>query len=35
VVDGDVCVCGIAPVEDDRMPHPFDDFDDTNMLRPD
>ena len=37
VVDGDVCVCGIALVEDDRMRHPFDEFDDTMeiMIHPD
>jgi len=37
VVDGDVCICGVALVEDDRMPHPFDDFDDTMeiMIHPD
>lgn len=29
VVDGDVCICGVALVEDDRMPNPFDDLDDT------
>ena len=37
VVDGDVCVCGIALVEDDAMPNPFDDLDDTMeiMIHPD
>jgi nitrite reductase/ring-hydroxylating ferredoxin subunit len=37
VVDRDVCVCGIALVEDDRMPDPFDEFDDTMeiMIHPD
>jgi nitrite reductase/ring-hydroxylating ferredoxin subunit len=37
VVDGDVCVCGIALAEDDRMPDPFDEFDDTMeiMIHPD
>jgi hypothetical protein len=37
VVDGDVCICGIALVEDDRMLHPFDEFDDTMeiMIHPD
>ncbi len=37
VVDGDVCVCGIALVEDDRMPNPFDELDDTMeiMIHPD
>lgn len=29
VVDGDVCVCGIALVEDDGVPNPFDELDDT------
>jgi len=37
VVDGDVCICGVALVEDDRKPHPFDEFDDTMeiMIHPD
>ncbi len=37
VVDGDVCVCGIALVEDDEMPNPFDELDDTMeiMIHPD
>jgi nitrite reductase/ring-hydroxylating ferredoxin subunit len=37
VVDGDVCVCGIALVEDDRIPNPFDELDDTMeiMIHPD
>ena len=37
VVDGDVCVYGIALVEDDAMPNPFDDLDDTMeiMFHPD
>ena len=37
VVDGDVCVYGIALVEDDAMPNPFDDLDDTMeiMIHPD
>jgi len=37
VVDGDVCVCGIALVEDDGMPNPFDELDDTMeiMIHPD
>jgi nitrite reductase/ring-hydroxylating ferredoxin subunit len=37
VVDGDVCVCGIALVEDDRIPDPFDDLEETMeiMIQPD
>ena len=37
VVDGDVCICGVALVEDDRYPDPFDDVDDTMeiMIHPD
>lgn len=37
VVDGDVCLCGIALVEEDGMPNPFDDLDDTMeiMIHPD
>lgn len=37
VVDGDVCVCGVVLVEDDGMPNPFDEFDDTMeiMIHPD
>jgi nitrite reductase/ring-hydroxylating ferredoxin subunit len=37
VVDGEVCVCGITLVEDDGMPNPFDEFDDTMeiMIHPD
>jgi nitrite reductase/ring-hydroxylating ferredoxin subunit len=37
VVDGDVCICGVALVEEDRMPNPFDEFDDTMeiMIHPD
>jgi nitrite reductase/ring-hydroxylating ferredoxin subunit len=37
VVDGDVCVYDIALVEDDAMPNPFDDLDDTMeiMIHPD
>ena len=37
VVDGDVCICGIALVEDDQMPNPFDELDDTMeiMIHPD
>ena len=29
VVDGDVCICGMALVEDDGFPNPFEDLDDT------
>ncbi len=37
VVDGDVCVCGIALVEDDGMPNPLEELDDTMeiMIYPD
>ncbi len=37
VIDGDVCLCGIPLVEDDGMPDPFDDLDDTMeiMIHPD
>jgi nitrite reductase/ring-hydroxylating ferredoxin subunit len=37
VVDGDVCLSGIALVEDDAMPNPFDEPDDTMeiMIHPD
>jgi nitrite reductase/ring-hydroxylating ferredoxin subunit len=37
VVDGDVCVCGIMLVEDDRIPDPFDEFEETMeiMIQPD
>lgn len=37
VVDGDVCICGIALVEEDGMPNPFDELDDTMeiMIHPD
>jgi len=37
VVDGDVCVYGITLVEDDAMPNPFDELDDTMdiMIHPD
>lgn len=37
VVDGDVCICGVALVEEDRMPNPFDELDDTMeiMIHPD
>ena len=29
VVDGDVCTCGVALVEEDGCPNPFEDLDDT------
>lgn len=29
VVDGDVCICGMALVEDDGFPNRFEDLDDT------
>lgn len=29
VVDGEVCLCGVALVEDDRVPNPFDELDET------
>ena len=37
VIDGDVCLCGLDLVEDDGMPNPFEDPDDTmeNMIHPD
>jgi nitrite reductase/ring-hydroxylating ferredoxin subunit len=37
VVDGDVCICGVALVEDEGMPNRFDDLDDTMeiMIHPD
>src|SRR5271165_3239451 len=37
VLDGDLCLCGVALVEDDRRPEAFDDFDDTMeiMIHPD
>ncbi len=37
VIDGEVCLCGIALVEDDQFPNPFDDLDDTMevMIHPD
>ncbi|WKA28553.1 Rieske (2Fe-2S) protein [Bradyrhizobium roseum] len=37
VVDGDVCLCGVALVEDDGTPNPFDELDDTMeiMIHPD
>jgi nitrite reductase/ring-hydroxylating ferredoxin subunit len=37
VIGGDVCLCGIALLEDDRMPDPFAEQDDTMeiMIHPD
>ncbi|TCT07876.1 Rieske (2Fe-2S) protein [Aquabacter spiritensis] len=37
VVEGDVCICGIALLEDDGLPDPFVDLDDTMeiMIHPD
>jgi nitrite reductase/ring-hydroxylating ferredoxin subunit len=37
VIDGEVCLCGVTLVEDDRFPDPFDDLDDTMeiMIHPD
>lgn len=37
VFDGDVCVCGVALVEDDTFPDPFDEGDETMeiMIHPD
>jgi nitrite reductase/ring-hydroxylating ferredoxin subunit len=37
VIDGDVCVCGITLVEDDRIPDPFGELDETMdiMIQPD
>jgi nitrite reductase/ring-hydroxylating ferredoxin subunit len=37
VVDGEVCVCGIALLEDDAFPDPFEELDDTMeiMIHPD
>jgi nitrite reductase/ring-hydroxylating ferredoxin subunit len=37
VIYGEVCLCGVALVEDDGFPDPFDDFDDTMeiMIHPD
>jgi nitrite reductase/ring-hydroxylating ferredoxin subunit len=37
IVDRDVCLCGIALVEDDELPNPFDELDDTMeiMIHPD
>jgi len=37
VDDGEICLCGVALVEDDGFPDPFDDLDDTMeiMIHPD
>jgi nitrite reductase/ring-hydroxylating ferredoxin subunit len=37
VIDGEVCLCGISLVEDNGMPDPFQDHDDTMeiMIHPD
>lgn len=37
VIDGDVCLCGVTLVEDDRSAHRFDDDDETMdiMIHPD
>jgi len=37
VADGDVCLCGVALVADERIPDPFDELDDTMdiMIHPD
>jgi nitrite reductase/ring-hydroxylating ferredoxin subunit len=37
VIDGDVCLCGILLDEDNGIPNPFDDLDDTMeiMIHPD
>jgi nitrite reductase/ring-hydroxylating ferredoxin subunit len=37
VVQGDVCICGVQLVEDDGLPHPFEELDDTMeiMIHPD
>ncbi len=37
VIDGEVCLCGVALVEDDGFPDPFEDADDTMeiMIHPD
>lgn len=37
VIGGEVCLCGVSLVEDDRHPNPFDDPDDTMeiMIHPD
>jgi nitrite reductase/ring-hydroxylating ferredoxin subunit len=37
VIDGEVCLCGVALVEDDGFPDPFEELDDTMeiMIHPD
>lgn len=37
VVDGEVCLCGVALAEDDGHPNPFEELDDTMeiMIHPD
>lgn len=37
VIDGEVCLCGLALVEDDQFPDPFEDVEDTMeiMIHPD
>ncbi len=37
VVQGDVCICGVQLVEDDGLPNPFEELDDTMeiMIHPD
>jgi nitrite reductase/ring-hydroxylating ferredoxin subunit len=37
VIDGEVCLCGVALVEDDGFPDPFDELDDSMeiMIHPD
>lgn len=37
VIDGEVCLCGVTLVEDERRPSPFDDVDETMeiMIHPD
>lgn len=36
-IDGDVCLCGVKLVEEERVPDPFDDDDETMeiMIQPD
>jgi nitrite reductase/ring-hydroxylating ferredoxin subunit len=37
VVDGEICLCGVTLVEDNRFPNPFEEEDDTMeiMIHPD
>ena len=37
VIEGEICLCGVALVEDDGLPDPFDEGDDTMeiMIHPD